>query len=110
MIMDVVASVIVGVVFIALGIRNHKGNISSLHSYHRDNVKEEDKIPFGKAVGLGMLIIGGALIVNGALSLVTYIVADEVYMLIGKIVMTVGLLVGIIGILRATKKYNGKIF
>ena len=48
---------LVGVVFIVLGISNMRGNISTLHSYHRHRVSEEDRIPFGKQVGLGTIII-----------------------------------------------------
>lgn len=110
MIINFVVCAIVGIVCIVLGISNHKGNISSLHSYHRDNVKEEDKIPFGKAVGRGMLTIGGTLLVSGALSLVAYFAADKGYMLIGQGVMIVGLVVGIVMLFRAMIKYNGGIF
>ena len=47
-----IVSALVGVVCIVLGISNMKGNISSLHSYHRSRVSEEDRIPFGRMVGL----------------------------------------------------------
>ena len=47
-----VVAFLVGVVCIVLGISNMRGNISSLHSYHRHRVSEEDRIPFGKQVGL----------------------------------------------------------
>jgi hypothetical protein len=53
-----VVTALVGIVCIVLGISNMKGNISSLHSYHRSRVSEEDRIPFGKKVGLGTIIIG----------------------------------------------------
>ena len=58
-----IISFFVGVICIILGISNRKGNISSLHSYHRHRVSEEDRIPFGKKVGLGTLVIGCAIIV-----------------------------------------------
>ena len=63
-----IVTAIVGIVCIVLGFSNRKGNINSLHSYHRERVSEEDRLPFGKAVGLGTIIIGVALIVNGALT------------------------------------------
>ena len=51
-----IVSIIVGVVCIVLGISNMRGNISSLHAYHRAKVSEEDRIPFGKRVGLGAVV------------------------------------------------------
>ena len=62
---------LVGVVCIILGISNMRGNISSLHSYHRHRVSEEDRIPFGKQVGLGIIIVGISIIVFSVLSSVT---------------------------------------
>ena len=53
-----IVTFLVGVVCIVLGISNMRGNISSLHSYHRSRVSEEDRIPFGKQVGLGTIIVG----------------------------------------------------
>ena len=43
-----IITLLVGVICIVLGVSNMRGNISSIHSYHRQRVKEEDKIPFGK--------------------------------------------------------------
>ena len=60
-----VVSFLVGIVCIVLGISNMRGNISSLHSYHTHRVSEEDRIPFGKMVGLGTIIVGaGIMILN----------------------------------------------
>jgi hypothetical protein len=41
-----IVTFLVGVVCIVLGISNMRGNISSLHSYHRSRVSEEDRSPF----------------------------------------------------------------
>ena len=38
----------VGVICIVLGIINMRGNISSIHSYHRRRVAKENILPFGK--------------------------------------------------------------
>ena len=46
----------VGIILCVIGILNMKGNISSLHSYHRNNIKEEDIKPFGKLVCLGTVL------------------------------------------------------
>lgn len=70
---DVIGPVILGVLISALGIMNMKGNISSLHWYHRQRVSPDDVKPFGKRVGLGTLIIGIAIIVFGLFLLITYL-------------------------------------
>ena len=47
-----------------MGIVNIKGNISTIHSYNRRKVKEEDIPKYGKAVGTGTLIIGVSLVLG----------------------------------------------
>lgn len=59
---------IIGLVIIILGAINRTGNISTLHAYHRNRVSEEDRIPFGKMVGLGTIIVGFGIIAMAALS------------------------------------------
>ena len=105
-----IVTIIVGLVCIAIGISNRKGNIHSLHSYHRSRVKEEDRIPFGKQVGLGMIVVGIGIVVYGALSLVSLNMDNTICMLIGTGVMIVGLIAGLGIAFAAMKKYNGGIF
>ena len=81
-----IVSALVGIVCIVLGVSNMKGNISSLHSYHRNRVSEEDRIPFGKKVGLGTIIIGVGIIMFSALSVVTLYTDNEVFTLIGRLI------------------------
>ena len=97
--MENILAVIVGIVCIVIGISNRKGNLSMLHFYHKNNVSEEDRIPFGKLVGLGMIIVGAALAVYGGLSLVSAAA-------IGNAVLIVGLVVGLGLAFYAMKKYN----
>ena len=78
-----IVSALVGIVCIVLGVSNCKGNISSLHSYHRQRVSEEDRIPFGKKVGLGTIIIGAVIIVFSGLSAVTLYTNNDLFILIG---------------------------
>ncbi len=101
---------IVGVVCIILGISNMRGNISSLHSYHRHRVSEEDRIPFGKKVGLGTIIIGIAVIVFSALSAITLYTDSQVFILVGCAILIAGLVVGIVISFAAMIKYNKGIF
>lgn len=53
---------ILGLFISALGIANIRGNISTIHSYNRRKVREEDIPKYGKAVGAGTLIIGLSLL------------------------------------------------
>ena len=101
---------LVGVVFIILGISNMRGNISSLHSYHRHRVSEEDRIPFGKQVGLGIIIVGISIIVFSVLSSVTLYTENDIFILVGTAVLIIGIILGLVISFRAMIKYNKGIF
>ena len=105
-----IISFFVGVICIILGVSNRKGNISSLHSYHRHRVSKEDRIPFGKKVGLGTIVIGCAIIVYSVLSVVTLLVQNDILALLGTVMLVIGLVVGLIISFYAMKKYNKGIF
>ena len=105
-----IVTFIVGVVFIVLGISNMRGNISTLHSYHRHRVSEEDRIPFGKQVGLGTMVIGIGIIIFSVLSAVTLYTENNIYILIGTAVLIVGIVAGLIISFKAMIKYNKGIF
>ena len=101
---------VVGVVCIVIGIMNMRGNISMLHSYHRNRVAEEDILPFGKRVGIGMIIVGISIIFFSALSAVTLKTGNQLFMIIGSVVMIIGMAVGFVIMFHAMKKYNKGIF
>ena len=101
---------LVGVVFIILGISNMRGNISSLHSYHRHRVSEEDRIPFGKQVGLGIIIVGISIIVFSVLSSVTLYTENDIFILVVTAVLIIGIILGLVISFRAMIKYNKGIF
>ena len=101
---------LVGILCIVIGISNRKGNISSLHSYHRNRVSEEDRIPFGKQVGLGMILIGISIIPFSILLALTLYTGNDLFTLIGTAVLIVGLVVGLIISFKAMIKYNKGIF
>ena len=105
-----IVAFLVGVVCIVLGISNMRGNISTLHSYHRHRVSEEDRIPFGKQVGLGTMIIGIGIIIFSVLSAVTLYTENNIFTLIGTVVLIVGIIVGLIMSFKAMIKYNKGIF
>ena len=102
-------SFVVGIICIVIGISNMKGNISSLHSYHRNRVKEEDILPFGRLVGMGTIIVGAAVILFSALSALAVALGNDVYTVIGTVVMIVGIVAGLGVAFYGMKKYNGGI-
>lgn len=101
---------ILGVILIVSGIMNMKGNISSLHWYHRQRVTEEDRKPFGKLVGLGTLIIGIALVISGILFWISEVTATELWLIVGCVITVVGIVVGLVLSFYAMIKYNKGIF
>ena len=105
-----IGSFLVGVVCVAIGISNMRGNISSLHSYHRNRVSEEDRIPFGRKVGLGTLIIGCGIMVYSVLATATLMTDREIFSSIGNVVMTASMVVGLGIAVWAMKKYNKGVF
>ena len=105
-----IVAFLVGVVCIVLGISNMRGNISTLHSYHRHRVSEENRIPFGKQVGLGTMILGISIIIFSILSTLTLYTENNIFTLIGAVVLIVGIIVGLIMSFKAMIKYNKGIF
>ena len=99
---ETIVSIAIGILIIILGISHIKGNTKLLHSYHTKNVKEEDKIPFGRKIGAGATIIGCAIAISG--------IAELFLPGIANIIMIVGLIPGLILILYALFKYNKGIF
>ena len=108
--MENIVTAIIGAICIAIGISNRMGNISTLHSYHRNRVSAEDVLPFGKMVGLGTIIVGGALIVMSGASLLADVLNNGIYATIGTVIMAIGLTVGLGISLYAIIKYNKGLF
>ena len=102
-------SIVVGIVCLIIGILNMHGNISMLHSYHINNIAEEDRIPFGKKVGTGMIIVSLGLILYGGFLILNEVTKDVIYVNIGNIILAIGLIIGLGISLLAIKKYNKKI-
>ena len=105
-----IVTFLVAVLCIVLGISNMRGNISSLHSYHRSRVSEEDRIPFGKQVGLGTIIVGIGIIVFSVLSSVTLYTENDIFIVVGTAVLIIGIILGLVISFRAMIKYNKGIF
>lgn len=105
-----IVSFLVGGLCVALGISNMLGNISSIHFYHRHRVSDENKSRFGKKIGLGSVIIGGAIMIFSALSIVTLYTKNNLFTIIGMIILVISIIVGIALNIYAMIKYNKGIF
>lgn len=100
--MDNLTLLILGLFISALGIINIMGNISTIHSYNRRKVKEEDVPKYGKVVGTGTLIIGVSLVLG-------YIVSFWSEAIMAFIILP-AVVVGLGFLLYGQFKYNKGIF
>ena len=107
---SVIGPIVLGVFILILGISNMKGNISSVHWYHRQRVSEENRIPFGRMIGLGTIMIGISMVMFGCFAFAAEKLQNELYMLIGSVIMVIGIIVGLVLSFYAMMKYNKGIF
>lgn len=105
-----IVTFLVGIVCIILGVSNMRGNISSLHSYHRHRVSEEDRVPFGKKVGLGTIMVGIGIILFSTLASVSFYTENDTFILIGTVIMLVAMAIGLVIVFCAMIQYNKGIF
>lgn len=103
-------SFLIGVMCIILGAMNMRGNISSIHSYHRQRVSEEDRIPFGKGVGLGTVIVGASVMLFSILSALSVLTGNDIFVFVGTGLMILGMVIGLAISVRAMMKYNKGVF
>ena len=103
---ELLVPLIIGLFIIALGIMNMMGNINTLHSYHRKRVAEEDRLPFGRRVGAGTIILGASLIVKAVMQFAAEKTNSPALDTIGTVILATGGLVGFIIIILAMMKYN----
>ena len=105
-----ITTAVLGIIISALGIMNMKGNISSLHWYHRYRVTEADRKPFGKLVGLGTLMIGVAMILFGGLYYIFELTQIKVFVILATIELIAAIVAGLSISFYAMFKYNKGIF
>lgn len=108
--MEYIFTAILGIALIVIGLTNRKGNISMLHSYHTKRVAEEDRLPFGKLVGLGMIIIGISMILYSGLLFLTSYLQNNLFLILANVDMIAGFVIGLGITFYAMFKYNKGIF
>ncbi len=100
---DIFLQCFLGFMLIFLGVMNIRGNISSIHWYNRRKVSQEDAPAYGKCVGIGTAIIGGAILLT---VLLNACFRTESFALL----TLAGCFVGLAIILYGQFKYNKGIF
>ena len=101
-----IITIVVGMVLCILSVCLYSGNIELLHSYHRENVKEEDKRALGFSTGLSLFVGGLGTIVSGLLAL---LFRENINSYIILAILFGSLLTSIVLLFIFIKKYNGKI-
>ncbi len=101
--MEDIILLVLGLFITVTGIINMTDNISTIHSYNRRKVTEEAAPKYGKAIGLGTLIIGVSLVASFVLTLLTLDAAIP-------FVIIPAIVVGLAFILYAQFKYNKGLF
>lgn len=106
----VIGPIVLGFLIFVIGFFNMKGDISTVHWYHRKRITEENKLSFGKIIGLGTIICGISIIIFGCLNFVAEKTQTEWFITIGSVIAIIGVIVGIFISFYAIIKYNKSIF
>ena len=101
---------IIGIVCIIVGVYNMRGNISSIHWYHRHRISQENIIPFGKLTGLGTIISGVSIVVFSMFLILHELTKLESLLIVGALTVVIGLVFGMVICIYAIIKYNKGLF
>lgn len=103
---SIIVPFILGIMISVIGVVNMTGNISTLHWYHRSRVKEEDRLPFGRMVGIGTILMGSSLSVNAGMEYAALQTGNSSFDMFGGFILVGGLAIGAVLIICAMFKYN----
>lgn len=101
--MEYILLLLLGATLIVTGIVNIRGNISTVHRYHRRRVSQADAPRYGKAMGLGTLIMGASGVATAVLQMIFD--REAIFYL-----LAAGVAVGLAVMVYAQFKYNQGIF
>lgn len=107
---SVVGPIVLGALIVVLGFLNMKGNIASVHWYHRTRVTEENRLQFGRLIGLGTILVGASIVAFGCFALIFEMTHREVFIAIGSAIAIIGIAAGLAVSVYAMFKYNKGIF
>ena len=98
-----IIAVITAVLVFAFGIAIYRGNTKLIHDYHQTNVKESERLEYGRAFAKGLFVLCVTLLISGMIALFgkgNLIVAASL------VVLFAGLIVFVIVLGKVQKKYN----
>ncbi len=95
--------ILIGAIFIIIGILNCFGYIKTIHYYNRRNVTQKNRKSYGKVVGTAMIVMGASAIISWIIEFVT---KNE----LAYIGVLLGCIIGVVLILYAQFKYNKGVF
>ena len=101
--MEYIPLLLLGAIFIVISVQNFKGNISTVKRYNRRKVSEADAPKYGKAMGLGTLIMGASIVLTAVLQMIFD--REPIFY-----VLAAGVLLGLAVMICAQFKYNKGIF
>lgn len=101
---------LLGLFIAAMGLINWKGNLSTLHWYHRHRVSEENRPVFGRLVGAGTMLIGAAMIIFSICSYIGEQTMNALWHAGGSVLLIIAAIAGIAISFYAMFKYNKGIF
>ena len=107
---SIIVPIALGILLIVLGVNNYKGNINSIHWYHRKRVSEENKAAFGKLMGIGTMAPGAGCVFFGLLAGLSELLDQPIFIIIGGVIVVVCMVVGLGISFYAMFKYNKGIF
>lgn len=102
--------IILGAIIIVIGIVNMKGDIRSLHKYHRSRVAPENIKAYGRLIGLGTVLNGVGCVLFGIFNLIGTLNSVNFLSVVGSVLMILGITAGLVIIIVAMLKYNKGVF
>ena len=99
---------VTAVPLLALGIAVYKGNTELIHDYHQKNVKESERLEYGRAMAKGLFVICATLLISGVIALFSN--KEDSAAAVPVAVMFAGLIVSFVVFVKVQKKYNGGLF
>ena len=101
--MEYIFLLIFGICITILSIFSFKGNIASIHWYNRLRITKENKKKYGKAMGLGPLIIGICMVITAILQMIFK--NENIWY-----ITVIGIVIGLTFMIYGQLKYNKGIF
>lgn len=96
----IVLTSLIGIALYVLATAVYNGKLEYIHEYHWKNVKEEDRLKYGRRIGRGLSLMS----VSMFASIVSQL-RQETWTVI--IVQALGIVAGFIFFHKAQKEYNG---